>query len=155
MVCKLYEGRIQELEDYVGGQLTGSVPDELASHLERCELCRAEVEQARECGALLRSALVPAGEPGAAFWQRVRAGIRAAAGRQGDFWGSLERLSRRLAWSAALAVALLIAYGAVTDFREPPGTPAQQAEVGEIFPEGNQPPVNQEEFLLTLVGNNR
>lgn len=155
MACKEYEGRLNLLEDYAGDPvasgLSAAEREQVRVHLEACAACREEVEAVRAAGELLRAAFTPVGEPGATFWFRVRAGIRTAAdqGVRGDFWGSLEWLARRLAWTVALALLLLAGYATLTH-----QTVDAQGEVREIFPELTQPS-NQEEVLLTLAGNGR
>ena len=145
MACKRYEKRLHEFEDFLHDELPEAAREELRSHLAECVVCHGEVQLARECAGLLRSAIEPAAEPEAAFWYRVRAGIHASARAQ-DFWGSLEFVARRLAWTAALAV-LLLAGIEVVRIVAPPSTEAR-----EIFPEPSQP-ANQEEVLLSLGRN--
>ena len=148
MACNLYEHRLHELEDYLDGRLAGAALDSLSAHLAQCASCRADVEAARECGALLRGVLAPAAEPSGAFWFRVQAGIRSAAEGGYDFWASLELLARRLAWTATLALVLLGGYVVSTEVMERNHSSAQ----AEFFPEPNQQPADREEVLLTLAG---
>lgn len=150
--CKEYEARLELLEDFLAGTLGVAGLEQVCAHLAICSVCREEIEAAREAGGLLRSAFAPAGEPGGAFWMRVRAGIRRAEGKAvpQEFWGSLELLARRLVWTAALVVALLGGYAILTHDVVSP----QRVEAREIFPEPSQPE-NEEEVLLTLAGSGR
>lgn len=154
MACGEYEGRLADLEDYVAGELQGPARTELTRHLAVCPLCSGEVAAARTAIRLLRGSLEPAAEPDGRFWQRVQAGIRREAARA-DFWGSLEVLARRLAWSAACAVLLLAGYLLMFDLERVVGPAASRAEAREIFPDPDQQPASQEEVLLTLAGNGR
>jgi anti-sigma factor RsiW len=152
MACEAYDARLSLLEDFAGGTLSAAEADEVRAHLEQCTACREEVELARAAGPLLRSAFSPAPEPSGAFWFRVQAGIRTAVAEQNagqDFWGALELLARRLAWTAALVVALLAGDAALTHNLD-----GVQAETREIFPEPSQP-ANQEEVLLSLAARGR
>jgi len=159
MACKEYEERLNLLEDYVGGPeasgLSTAEREQVRAHLAVCAACREEVEAARAGRELFRAAFAPTDEPtsvlAGAFWFRVRAGIRTAVDQEGrgDFWNSLELLARRLAWTAALAVALLAGYATITWQT----VDAERTESREIFPEPAQQPSNQEEVLLTLAGN--
>ena len=148
MACKLFEHRLNDLEDFAGGTLEGAALAEVGHHVAECAPCREEVDAARACGALLREAFEPAGEPSGVFWQRVQAGIRAATS-PGEFWTSLEWLARRLAWGAALAVLLLGAFAAAEDYQKLREW-AQATEIRELFPEPAQQPASNEELLITL-----
>lgn len=149
MPCRDFEASAHLLEDYLSGKLAEPAAPELRAHLAVCATCREEVESARECGVLLRSAFAPAAEPGGAFWFRVLAGIRASA-PQGDFWSTLETLARRLAWSAALTSILLAGYVVTSDS---PREPA--AAQLETFPEPAPQPADSNEALVALVENGR
>lgn len=153
MACGVYEARLNLLEDFVGGALSPAETDEVRAHVEHCAACREEVEAARAAGVLLRTAFPPTVEPSGAFWFRVQAGIRTAVAEQNsgqEFWRTLEFLARRLAWTAALVVALLAGYAVLTHNMN-----GVQAEAREIFPEPSQQPASQEEVLLSLAARGR
>ncbi len=150
MACQEYEGRLGDLEDYREGTLSGAKAAEVGAHLQVCPACREEVEAARGAARLLRAAFDPV-EERATFWFRVLAGIRAAQERQ-EFWGTLELLARRLAWSATFALFLLTGYLVAQNGFGPRATAPPSSEVREIFPEPVQQPSDQEEVLLTLAG---
>lgn len=149
--CRKYETR---LEDYLQAQLNPADAAELEAHLRGCAACREALEAAQEVGALLREAIAPAPEPGAAFWANLRTAIALADAertQQGDFWRSLEFLAQRFAWSTAIAVVVLTAYLAGFDAFHPEGNGTAQAEIREVFSEPVSVPANNEEALLALV----
>lgn len=149
MACQEYESRLADLEDYLDGKLSGGKVTEIEAHIERCAACREELEAAREAGRLLRAAFDPVREPGAFFWLRVHAGIRAAKERQ-EFWGTVDLFARRLVWSATLAVTLLAGYlGTQGLLRESLASPPSEGR--EIFSEPVQQPANPGEVLLALA----
>lgn len=151
MACSAYENRLDELEDYLDGSLREDARAELERHLAGCAACREVLEEGRASGVLLREGLEPAPEATGAFWFRVLAGIRNGAGRE-DFWTSLEWLARRVAWSAGVAVLLLLG-GVAAEENVRLRVLTRPAEAREIFPEPTQQPENNEEVLLTLAGN--
>lgn len=153
--CRKYEA---QLEDYFEGKLEAAQAAEVDAHLRSCAACREAVEVAREASGLLRAAIAPAPDPGAAFWANLRTAIalaeaerESASLRAEDFWRSLEFLARRFAWSTALAVVVLTGYLAGFDAIHEERNGSAQAEIREVFAEPVNVPANNEEVLLTLV----
>ena len=166
MACSEYEKQLEVLEDYASGALTDPEAEKIRGHLETCALCRDEVEVARAGGELLRAAFPsspgwePDGPQASAFWYRVRAGLSAAGGSAsgGDFWRTLEWMARRLAWTAALVVALLGGYTVLAHqlsdgaWRE---SAARSEAASAMAEELAQQPSDNEEALLTLAERGR
>lgn len=153
VTCRNYKNRPEILEDYVGGALQAADAEQLRLHLETCAECRAQEEEARSAGALLRSAFTPAQEPSGAFWTRLLAQLRAEEGRLaigGDFWGSVERLAWRLSFGAAALVVLLL--GIVIGTQMPARRSSEAPlESREIFQEPAVQPADQDEVLLEMA----
>jgi len=108
--CEKFEAA---LEDYASGELPRRDAERLGAHLESCHECREALEDARLAGRLV-AVFEGAAEPGPAFTQRIMAQIRVAerwVREQRSFWRPIEAWSWRLAFSAALALALLFTYG--------------------------------------------
>ncbi|MFZ0414916.1 MAG: zf-HC2 domain-containing protein [Candidatus Acidiferrales bacterium] len=111
--CEKFEAA---LEDYLSGDLPRLDAERLAVHLNACGDCRQALDDAR-----LSSRLVclfdRAEEPGPGFTHLVMAHVNAAEQwlqQQKNFWRPLEALAWRLAFSAALVLAFLFAYGLKT-----------------------------------------
>lgn len=101
------------LEGYANGELPRLDAEKLSAHLPGCPECRETLEDARIAGRLV-SVFEEVNDPGAVFTRRVMAQIDAAERwmrEQKSFWRPIEALSWRLAFSAALALALLFTYG--------------------------------------------
>ncbi len=153
MACREYETRLGDLEDYLSGRLETKAAEAVAGHLAGCAACREAVEAAEVSRRLVRAARPPVGEPGPTFAVRVRAAIRTEEARwlaRGEFWRPLEVLAWRLSWSAALVLALLVAYLFSGDLRRATPPVSRQPEIREIFPEPTQP-ASRDEVLLTLA----
>ena len=100
------------LEDYASGELPRRDAERLTAHLENCRECREALEDARLSGRLV-TVFSEVVDPGPGFTRRVMAQIDAAerwVREQKSFWRPIEAWSWRLAFSAALAIALLFAY---------------------------------------------
>jgi predicted anti-sigma-YlaC factor YlaD len=152
VACREYEAKLHELEEEVEGRLASSAKERVTAHLEQCAACRADVEAAQLAGAMLRAALEPAGEVSGAFWTRLRAHIRSEEDQKrkaGEFLGTLEWVTRRLAWSAALVLVLMAGYVVGTGNWSVDTTAS--AESRELFPDPVQQPQDRDEVLLTLA----
>lgn len=124
------------LEDYSSGELPRRDAKRLTVHLESCHECREALEDARLAGRLA-TVFDGAAEPGPAFTQRVMAQIHVAehwVREQRSFWRPIEAWSWRLAFSAALALALLFAYDLKTASIVPtPATQTVSAQQTDVF----------------------
>ncbi|MGH9782109.1 MAG: anti-sigma factor family protein, partial [Candidatus Acidiferrales bacterium] len=125
--CEKFEAA---LEDYIGGELPRREAERLSAHLDGCRECREALEDARLAGRLV-AVFDEADDPGPAFTRRVMAQIDAAerwVREQRTFWRPIEVWSWRLAFSAALAIALLFAYDLKTA-SVPPAAATQTVSV--------------------------
>jgi anti-sigma factor RsiW len=103
------------LDDYLHGELPRPAAEQLASHLEICGDCREALDDLRISARLVGGAFEPVGEPASAFARLVMARINTAESwlqGQRAFWRPFEAVAWRLAFSAALILAFLFAYGA-------------------------------------------
>ena len=155
MICKSYEKRLQDLEDYLDGRLDPALASEVAAHLDLCAACREAVELAPVAGELLRSALTPAGELTGPSWTRLHARlleIEQQRQNRGEFWASLEALAWRFSLSAAAVLVLMAAYLAGFDsYVSQEKLSVQQTDSREIFPEPVLQPDSKDEVLITLA----
>lgn len=102
------------LEDYLSGELPRADAEKLVAHLNDCTPCRDALEEARLSTRLVGKVFDPAEEPGPAFTHLVMARINAAESwmrEQRNFWRPLEAIAWRLAFTAALALVFMFAYG--------------------------------------------
>jgi len=131
--CEKFEAA---LEDYASGELPRRDARRLTAHLESCFQCREALEDARLAGRLV-TVFDGAAEPGPAFTQRVMAQIDSAerwVREQTSFWRPIEAWSWRLAFSAALAIALLFAYDLKTaSVASTPATQTVSAQQTDVF----------------------
>ena len=106
------------LDDYSRGELPRATAERLAAHLETCGSCREALDDLRISAKLVGAAFEQVENPGRGFTRLVMAHIRATEQwlqDQGTFWRPFEALAVRMAFSAALAVAVLFAYGVRTN----------------------------------------
>ena len=131
--CEKFEAA---LEDYASGDLPRRDAERLTAHLESCHECREALEDARLSGRLA-TVFSEAVDPGPGFTRRVMAQIDAAerwVREQRSFWRPIEAWSWRLAFSAALAIALLFAYDLKTASVAPtPATQTVSAQQTDVF----------------------
>jgi anti-sigma factor RsiW len=156
--CSRYEAL---LEDYLNASLSPTDASRTEQHLETCSGCREALENARGGMQLFRAAAPEPVVPGAGFSRLVMARIRAAeseltADRAG-FWQSLVALGWRFAATAALALALLVAYDAGHARRTQPSDaairPIQTTDF--LLAAGPaQPPANRDEVLMMVAETN-
>ena len=131
--CEKFEA---PLEDYIGAELPRRDAERLRAHLNGCRECREALADARLSGRLV-AVFDQAVDPGPAFTRRVMAQIDAAerwVREQRSFWRPIEAWSWRLAFSAALAIALLFAYDLRTR-NAPPAAATQtvSAQQTDVF----------------------
>ena len=131
--CEKFEAA---LEDYANGELPLRDAQRLTAHLEMCPECRAALEDARLSGRLV-TVFSEAVDPGPGFTRRAMAQIDAAerwVREQRSFWRPIEAWSWRLAFSAALAIALLFAYDLRTASNAPASaTQTVSAQQNDVF----------------------
>lgn len=156
--CSQYEGL---LEDYLNASLSSSDAKRAEQHLETCGPCRQAFHDARATAQLFRAAAPEPVVPDAGFSRMVMARIRAVeleltADRAG-FWQSLVALGWRFAATAALALALLVAYDAGHARRTQPSHAAVrpiQATDFLLAAGPAQPPANRDEVLMMVAETN-
>ncbi|HEV2298837.1 MAG TPA: zf-HC2 domain-containing protein [Candidatus Acidoferrales bacterium] len=145
------------LEDYLTGELPRPAAEQLMAHLNGCSACREALEEARLSSRLINKVFEPAEEPGPAFTHLVMAKINAAEAwmrEQRIFWRPFEAIAWRLAFSAALALMLMFAYGmqfsnAVTTVAAP--TPTAFAQPTDSFTPPSAVPSSDDEVLLAIA----
>jgi anti-sigma factor RsiW len=108
-------GKLEPLfDDYLHGELPRATAEQLAAHLETCDSCREALEDLTISAKLIGGTFEPAEDPGLGFTRAVMACISSAEQwlrEQRTFWRPFEALALRLAFSAALVLAFLFAYG--------------------------------------------
>lgn len=149
------------LEDYLNSSLNPMDARRAEEHLSGCSACREALENARASMLIFRAAASERVVPDAGFSRMVMARIRAAesamtADRAG-FWQSLVTLGWRFAATAALALAILVAYGAGHARRTQPSSmavrPIQTTDF--LLAAGPaQPPANRDEVLMMVAESN-
>jgi anti-sigma-K factor RskA len=160
--CRQYETL---LEDYLNASLSSMDVKRAEEHLASCGACRDALANARASFQLFRAAAPERVVPDAGFSRIVMARIRAAeselsADRAG-FWQSLVTLGWRFAATAALALAVLVAYDAgYARHSQPAQHAVRLTQAGDFFfaSDPAQPPANRDETLLMVAetshGNN-
>ncbi len=157
--CTAFEA---PLEDFLDGGLSLQEAWRVEQHLSVCGECRAALEMARQSGAVLRTVLAPAADPGAGFTQRVMT----ALGRQWEpsetpllAWKPFEVLARKLALAAAFALVLLVAYGAGRESVSPAPLPAPLLQASrpseDLLPGASAAVAGNDAVLLAIAGNDR
>lgn len=151
--CEEFEAT---LEDYASGDLPRRDAERLTAHLESCLECREALEDARLSGRLV-TVFSEAVDPGPGFTRRVMAQIDAAerwVREQRSFWRPIEAWSWRLAFSAALAIALLFTYGLRSNtpaaVPEVPATLAPQTDDVYTVPVSASPS-SSDEVLMAIA----
>ncbi len=156
--CSQYEAL---LEDYLHANLNSTDAKRAEEHLSTCGACREALEDARASLRLFRAAAPEGAVPDIGFPRMVMARIRAAesamtADRAG-FWQSLVTLGWRFAATAALALAVLVAYDAGHARRAQPSQiairPIQTTDF--LLAAGPaQPPANRDDVLMMVAESN-
>jgi anti-sigma factor RsiW len=154
MTCKAYRHREAELEDFAGGALGAAESAQLDAHVRECAECRAAVQEAQASARILRGTLLPAEAPSGAFWTRLNARLNEEQRKQEEFFPELEWLARRFVFGAGLALLVMGAFLAGTQFPLVEGND-NQAEIRELVPRSEQQPTNHDEVLVSLAGNGR
>ncbi len=156
--CLQYEAL---LEDYLHAGLSSTDAKRAEEHLSSCGACREALENARVGLRMFRAAAPEQVVPTAGFPRTVMARIRAAESDMTDdragFWQSLVTLGWRFAATAALALAVLVAYDAGHARRTQPSTmairPIQTTDF--LLAAGPaQPPANRDEVLMMVAESN-
>jgi len=144
------------LEDYVNGELSRAEAERISAHLASCSNCRAALEDARLAAQLVSAAFVPVADPGPGFVRMVMARIDVAERwmkEQRSFWRPFEALAWRLAFSAALVLAFLFAYGIRLSHQQQTAGPAvvstQQQDIFTV--PASTGPVNNDQVLLAIA----
>jgi predicted anti-sigma-YlaC factor YlaD len=152
--CPEYEA---SLEDSISGEIGGSDSVRLSEHLKGCEGCREAREHAALSLHLLRRAEASA-DPGPRFTRDVMARIRTDRDVRVEkgFWQPLVSMGWRLAATAALALALLVAYDSTSHVQQP----AQQTHtmdayrIPDVFsPDPARVPSSRDEVLMMVAEN--
>lgn len=156
--CPQYEAL---LEDYLNAGLSSTDGKRAEQHLEGCRSCRAALESARTSERLFRAAAPERLVPEAGFPRVVMARIRAVESElnadSAGFWQSLVTLGWRFAATAALALAVLVAYDAGHARRPQPGQMAvRPIPTTDFFfaSDPAQPPANRDETLMMVAETN-
>ncbi len=146
------------LDDYLRGELPRAAAERLAAHLEMCGGCREALDDLRISAKLVGATFEETADPGPGFAHLVMARVNTAERwlqGQRAFWRPFEAVAWRLAFTAALALAFLFAYG----FRNAPvanqtATPPILASQSEAFvrPASFSPaPSNGNEVLMAIA----
>lgn len=157
--CSHYEA---VLEDYLNSSLNAAETRNAEEHLKSCSGCRTALETARASAQLFRAAApeqMPI--PGPAFSRIVMARIREAesdlTAERAGFWQSLVTLGWRFTATAALALAVLVAYDAGhARHAQPVQATVRPMQAGDFFfaSDPAQPPANRDEVLLMVAETN-
>lgn len=111
------------LDDYLHGDLPRTTAEQLTAHLAACGNCREALDDLRISARLVSAALEQNPDPGPGFARLVMARINTAENwlqGQRAFWRPFEAVAWRLAFTAALALVFLFAYGVRVASQAPP-----------------------------------
>jgi anti-sigma factor RsiW len=157
--CSHYEAL---LEDYLNSSINAAQATNVEEHLKRCGACRQVLETARASTQLFRAAapeqvLIP----GPGFSRIVMARVRQAesdlSAERAGFWQSFVTLGWRFTATAALALAVLVAYDAGrARHAQPVQATVRPMQAGDFFfaSDPAQPPANRDEVLLMVAETN-
>lgn len=153
--CSQYEPL---LEDHLNSGLNSMDAKRAEEHLESCGACRAAFENARASAQLFRAAALEHVVPDPAFPRMVMARIRVAesemTAERAGFWQSLVTLGWRFAATAALALVVLVAYGAGhARHAQPTQLAVRPIQATDFFfgSDPAQPPANRDEVLMMVA----
>jgi len=153
--CPKYEAL---LEDYLHGELAGADAKNVTAHLGGCAGCRAALDDA-VAGTRLLGTASPAPGPDTAFARAVMASIFATeqerTAERAVFWQPFVSFGWRLAAAAALALVVLVTYGASWGRRVQPNVVAlRRTTVNDLFsPDPARSPATSDEVLMMLAEN--
>ena len=144
------------LDDYLHGELPRATADRLAAHLDTCGNCRTALDDLSVSAKLVGAAFERAEDPGPGFVRLVMARINVAEQwlqEQRSFWRPFEALAWRLAFSAALALVFLFAYGVriSSEVSETPATAASVQQRDIFTVPTSAVPSNSDEVLMAIA----
>ncbi len=144
------------LDDYLHGELPRATADRLAAHLHTCGNCRGALDDLSISAKLVGAAFEQTEGPGPGFVRLVMARINVAEQwlqEQRSFWRPFEALAWRLAFSAALVLVFLFAYGIRVGSELPEASPTTAfSQQRDIFTVPAQPaPPNGDEILMAVA----
>ncbi|MGC9946538.1 MAG: anti-sigma factor [Bryobacteraceae bacterium] len=138
---------IDDLEEYLSGQLPPRALDRFQAHLEICSECRRDVDEIRECSGLLRS-LKPAGamDPPPSFVAQLMQTV--AEQPTPSFWSVFGDFAfgRRVVFASLLTLAVL---GTVLVSREQAYAPNPTTPEAVMADAAGSP--NADQMLATLA----
>lgn len=156
--CSQYEAL---LEDYLNSSISPADAKRAEEHLKSCGACREALDRARAGAQLFRAAAWEPVAPSAGFSRVVMARVHSAesalTAERAGFWQSLVTLGWRFAATAALALALLVAYDAGRAHRAQPKQMAVRPIQTTDFllaSDPAQPPANRDEVLMMVAETN-
>lgn len=140
------------LEERISGEISTEQSVALDKHLVECSACREGAQAAEPVGRLLRAALEPLGHDEPSFARLVMARIHEddRLWEERGFWRPLIRVAQGLAFTAALGLALMLAYVSLRAPAEVSGV-AVTAPANDIFAGSPYHPVNQDEILMQIA----
>ncbi|MGH9685381.1 MAG: zf-HC2 domain-containing protein [Candidatus Acidiferrales bacterium] len=152
--CAEYEAL---LEDMLHEDLTGVDAARAADHVKTCSGCREAYDAAVFSARVFRvagSAVERAPQPGPAFARIVMARVHEERSRADDkgIWQPLMAFAGRLAMVAALALAALLAYGAMWRAPQTTATAAMRAADSQgLFGGPAAVPASRDEVLMMVA----
>lgn len=135
--------------------LLGSLPAQERAHFAECGICREAAQDLLATRELLQVAVPRAADGGPWFANRVLATI-ATRERELAFpvspWSMVPRFASRLAWASAI---VLLA-GSTWLYEKATSVPAKQPTASsEYLFEAPQPPMNQDDVLISMAEKNQ
>jgi hypothetical protein len=167
-LLKRQDGECERLQDWLESLATESVrgegveglleslPAQERAHFAKCSSCREAAQNLLATRGLLKGAVARAADGGPWFANRVLAAI---AARERELalpvspWSMVPRFASRLAWASAI---VLLA-GSTWLYQRATAVPAKQpaaASSPEYLFEAPQPPMNQDDVLISMAEKN-